>query len=161
MRFSAVVCSPCCEEGQERLGNCLRSSFFSLSHCTTSHLFRTVVRGFRPGALEIGALAVFPGAIWLAVLLLALLLRRGLLLSADLSLGRRGNCFISSSLCLFHKLARFVFRNSPLCFSLCVWAHPSPPCFPVAPDAGVLGWDERRGGRHCPHVALRPCQLDL
>ena len=48
------------------------------------------MREFPPGALEIGALAVFPGAIWLAVLLLALLLRRGLLLSADLSLGRRG-----------------------------------------------------------------------
>ena len=48
------------------------------------------MREFPTGALEFGASSVFCGAVWLAVLLSALLLRRRLLLFPDLSLGRSG-----------------------------------------------------------------------
>ena len=109
-----------------------------------------MVREFSPGALEFGALGIASGVFRLAVLLPALVLRRGLLSFADLSLGRSGELLYLSSLCLFHKLACFVLRNSPLCFSGWIWAHCSPACFPAAPVVGVPDRDVARGGASSP-----------
>ena len=76
------------------------------------------MREFPPGALEFGALGIASGVFRLAVLLPALVLRRGLLSFVDLSLGRSGELLYLSSLllvsqaCLFpvSKLTTVLFR---------------------------------------------------